>query len=743
MRSRILAAALVMAAVLGGPLSARADGVIIPRPDPQLPAPPLRSLSIKYHRVTVTIDGQIATTHVDQVFVNETGHDLEGEYIFPVPEDATISSFAMWVDGQRLEAQVLDRDQAREIYEEIVRQQQDPALLEYAGRDAFRARIYPIPAYGEKRVELEYSEVLASDSGLIRYAYPLNTEKFSARPLQDVSVAVRVKGSQDLKTIYSPSHEVDIQRISSREAQITYQDENVTPSTDFVLYYSIGDVSVSVDALSYREGTEDGYFLLLLSPGLVANDIEPLAKDVFFVLDTSGSMRGVKLEQAKRAAKYVLSHLNPEDRFSLITFSSTVSVFASSLQPVGERDKAVDRINRLQANGGTNIDGALRKALEQTEEGRPQIIVFLTDGLATEGEVRTEWILEAIRDLAPANVRLFCFGVGHDVNTLLLDTMAQEQRGTSAYVQPGEDIERVVSSFYNKISLPVLTDVDIDFGDIEVLDVYPYPLPDVFAGGQMIVAGRYREGGSTDLTLTGDRGGEVFRQVCEDVVFSNEGGEAFVARLWATRKVGHLLTQIRLNGPEEELVDEIVALSVRFGIVTPYTSFLVDETEDALSSEGRQALADRELDALTPPAGNAPGFGAGGAAPMPTAASVTGRAAVEKSVAEEALRSAAVAGEPETEQVRHVGGKAFVMRDGVWYDTSLDSDSMAPERVVFGGDRYFDLLERNPDMGSYLALGTRVVIVWEGEVYEIYPDEDTATIPTTELATDRHWRWPV
>ncbi len=742
MKRAFLAVAVAMVIALGVPLSVYADGIIVPRPDPGLPMPPLRSLTIKYHRVTVTIEGQIATTHVDQVFLNETGHDLEGEYIFPVPESAAISSFAMWVDGQRLEAQVLDRDEAREIYEDIVRQQRDPALLEYAGRDAFRARIYPIPAYGEKRVELEYSEVLTSDTGLVRYVYPLNTEKFSARPLEDVSVEIHLMADEEIKTIYSPSHAISIRRLSEKEAEITYREENVTPATDLTLYYSLGDEPVAVDLLSYREGTEDGYFLLLVSPGVVSEEIAPVPKDVYFVLDTSGSMRGEKLEQAKRAAKYVLGDLYPDDRFSLVTFSSTVSSFASRPQPLTEREGAIDYINRLRAGGGTNIYGALSEALGQTEDGRPQVVVFLTDGLATEGEIRTDAILERVGDLASDNVRLFCFGVGYDVNTFLLDTMAQDQRGTSLYVQPGEDIERAVSLFFDKISLPVLTDVALDWGDMDVLDIYPYPLPDIFAGEQMVVAGRYVKDGMTDLALTGDRGGEAFRQVYEGVSLQDEGGEAFVVRLWATRAVGHLLTQIRLNGPDEELIDEIISLSVRYGIVTPYTSFLVDETEDALSSEGREALADREMYAQIPQPNNGVGGAASGAAPMPTAAPMTGRGAVEKSVAEEALRSADVAQEPEAEQVRHVGTKTFVRRDGIWYDTLYDSDSMALERVPFGSGRYFDLAVEYPELARYLSLGTHLVIVWEGKAYEVSPD-DAAIAPVSDRLQEWHWRWPL
>ena len=308
---------LFLSLCLGQALPARADGVIIPilppRPPhpPHPPAPPPRALAIKYHHVTVSIDDQVATTHVDQVFLNESPYDLEGDYIFPLPDGATISRFAMWVDGRPLEAQVLDRDEARRIYEEIVRERRDPALLEYADRGAFRARIYPIPAWGEKRVELEYSEVLPADAGLVRYVYPLSTEKFSSRPLDEVRVTVHLTASQEIRALYSPSHPITEERRGDREAEVVYRETRVTPSKDFVLYYSVGDGEPSANLMTYRDAGEDGFFLLLVAPGRQAAAEEVVPRDVIFVLDTSGSMRGTKIEQAKAAARSTLATSAP------------------------------------------------------------------------------------------------------------------------------------------------------------------------------------------------------------------------------------------------------------------------------------------------------------------------------------------------------------------------------------------------------------------------------------------------
>ncbi|MFH1084771.1 MAG: VIT domain-containing protein, partial [Chloroflexota bacterium] len=709
-----------------------ADGIIIPMPPPGRPPVELRSLTIKYHRVTVTIRDQVATTHVDQVFVNDLGYEIEGEYIFPIPEGASISQFAMWVDGKRLEAQVLERDQAREIYERIVRERRDPALLEYVGRNAFRARIYPIPARGEKRVELEYTEVLPLDGGLVKYLYPLNTEKFSARPLEVASVAVTIETRTALKAIYSPSHEISVAREGDHRARVGYEETQVTPDRDFALYYTVADDALGVNVLSYKEAGEDGYFLMLAAPRVVVGAQEIVARDLFLVLDVSGSMRGDKLAQAKRAAKYVLDNLQADDRFNIVAFSTGTRHYASAPRPASERAQAIRFVNDLQASGGTNINRALEETLTQATGERPQVILFLTDGLPTEGERRELKIVERVAELAAANkggdLSLFAFGVGYDVNTLLLDRLAQDNHGTAIYVRPTEDIERAVTSFYEKISTPVLTKLKLDWGKARVDDVYPYPLPDLFAGGQLVVVGRYRAAVETTITLTGVTNGRAQAFKFDEVRLRAQGGADFIPRLWATRKIGYLLTQIQLHGAQRELIDEVIALSVRHGIVTPYTSFLVDETEDALSAQGREKLAARELAAA--PA--APGRGGGGSGPT-EAPAVSGERVVEKSIEQRALREADVAAAPQTEQVRTVGARTFVLRAGVWTDTTYDP-KLKPERIAFGSARYFELLAKHPEWGRYLALGPDVLLMWEGRAYEVVPG-GAEIVPTSPTPT--------
>ncbi len=364
---------------------ARADGIIIPEP-PWLPGPAPEPvwLTIRYHRVTVTIDHQVATTRVDQVFLNEHDWEAEGTYIFPLPPGATVGRFVMWVDGEPIEAEVLPADKARAIYEEIVRSRRDPALLEYVGRDVVQARIFPIPPGGERRVQLEYTQVLPLEGGMVRYVYPLNTERFSARPLQEVSIRVDIRSPVPLKAVYSPTHQdqVYIDRDDYR-ATVSYEETNVRPDRDFQLVYTVGQEEVGMSLLSYRQPPDDGFFLLLVAPPLRAERVQP--KDVLLVLDVSGSMEGEKLEQAKGALEYVLDHLNPGDRFNVIAFSTGVRSYARGLQPPSEARGAREWGRGRRATGGTDIRSALLEALAQVDRERPTVPIFLTDGPPTRG----------------------------------------------------------------------------------------------------------------------------------------------------------------------------------------------------------------------------------------------------------------------------------------------------------------------------------------------------------------------
>jgi Ca-activated chloride channel family protein len=705
--------------VMAIPHPALADGIIIPPPPicdpgpcPPPPMPPMRQLVVRYHHVQVTIEDQVAVTHVDQVFYNPNDWAIEGTYMFPLPQGAVVTSFTLWVDGEPVEGKVLDATQARQAYEEIVRSLRDPALLEYAGTGAVQAKIFPISPGGERRVELEYTQALTADNGLVTYTYPLNTEKFSAQPLESVSVTVDIKTSMPIRAVYSPTHDVAVSRDGDFRATVGYEASQVTPDSDFSVLYSTGE-NEAFHLLSYRnlfDPTDpDGYFLLLLAAKPEASQ-ETLAKDVILVLDRSGSMEGAKFEQAQAALEYILKHLNPEDRFNIIVFGTALEEYASQLRPASETSAAQDWVSRQSARGSTNINHALLTAASYADPERPTYVIFLTDGLPTVGEVDSAKILANFKEAAPENLRLFAFGVGYDVDTYLLDSLAQEHHGTTTYVLPDQRLDETISAFYEKVSTPVLTDLKLDFGSLEVYDLFPEPLPDLFRGSQIIVAGRYRKGGDFDVTLTGEVNGEQqsFHFPQQSFTVDSRGGSgplAAIPRLWATRKIGYLLNQIRLIGPDKETIDQIVRLSIRFGIVTPYTSYLVTE-DKALGAEARQRIVQEQYSQLLNQA-PAPASGQEAVRKSADEASMAGAESIQVQPAEAAGR------------VKAVGPRTFLFTEDKWVDTGFDPQSMQPVKVAFLSDDYFRLLEVYPDLAAAFALGPKVIALADGVAYEV------------------------
>jgi len=657
-----------------------ADGIIIPFPRPDIPGPPLRWLTIVYHHVTVTIQDGVATTRVDQAFRNDGRFAVEGTYVFPLPPGAVIQKFVLWVNGEPVVGDVLPADEAREIYLTYLREARDPALLEYIGQGAFRARIFPIEPGETRQIALEYVELLSPEGGLVRYRYPLAPERFSAKPLEEVSVEVVVKASRPVGSVYSPTHTVTVSREAPTSARALYVDKDVLPDRDFILYYSLTGEGVGLDFLAYKPDDEDGFFLVLVTPPAV-RDLAPLPKDLVLVIDRSGSMEGEKMVQARDAAAFILGRLSPDDRFGVIAFDHEILDLTSGLVPASAANvsAALLKVRRLTARGMTDIHGSLVRAMGWMEPAdRPQYVLFVTDGLPTQGKTATNTI---VRDVAAANTsrsRLFAFGVGYDVNTQLLDLLAENNRGSTTYVVPGESLEVALSSFYTKIAEPALTDLALQVDGVEVSDLYPVQLPDLFYGSQLAVFGRYTGSGPATFVLTGKRGSENV-VLTYDVEFPAAATEASsLPRLWAARKIGHLLNHIRLKEKtEDELKPIIIELATKYGIATPYTSFLVREEERTAVYMDPRAMA------------------------VPTGPAGVGAAQATKSLAEAEVAQQA-------DYVREVGGRVFLFLDGVWKESTYEKDTPTVE-LVYLSDAYFDLLATFPEIGPILALGEKVV----------------------------------
>ncbi len=711
-----------------------ADGIIII--DPPIDPPPDWQpwLTIRYHRVTVTIEDQVAITKVDQVFRNDGKVAAEGTYVFPLPPGAVVHSFVMWVDGKPVEGEILLADKARDIYESYVRRQRDPALLEYVGRDAVRARIFPIPVGEERHIQLEYTQVLPVTDDMMAYRYPLNTERFSALPLEQVSISVSLTSKTPLRAIYSPSHqnEIVITREGTHRATISYEANHVLPDRDFELYVGTSSEDIGINLFTYQTGDEDGFFLLMLTPALAGEMQRILPKDILLVLDTSGSMDGEKLEQAQDALAYILRHLNPEDRFNVIAFSSGVRPYATTLQASQEAGAAIDWVYRLEALGGTNIYLALSEALAQAHVERPTAIIFLTDGLATEGIVDDQTLLSTLAQEAPASVRIFPFGVGYDINTLFLDQLAQEHKGIPAYVKPEERIDENVAAFYARIQSPVLTNASLDFGAVQTYDVYPTPLPDLYAGTQLIVTGRYAGTGLQQITLTGEVEGQRTTYLYEGN-FQTDKSKDFVPRLWAARKIGYLLTQIRLHGEDTEWISAVVSLSLRYGIITPYTSFLVEEPANTLTTEGREGAAEEFAESLQAAPMEPSGERAVEDAEMRKG---LGNAEAPPAAAEMLPSSTGDGTEEELNSVRYVGVKTFLCQNNVCTDTTYIPDQMTPQEVPFMSEVYWELTEKQPELVIYFAVGEETFFVADdGRAYHFRLGAETEVVSRPEISS--------
>ena len=680
-----------------------ADGMMIGYV-PSKPSVP-KPLPIKYHRVQVAIDNQVASTSIDQVFKNDSDIDLEGTYIFPLPETASITEFAMYMDGKKITGEILDKDKARQQYEDIVRKMKDPALLEYVGRNMFKARVYPIPKHGEKRIELKYQETLKYDAGVCNYVYPLNTEKFSPIPLEEVAISVKIKSKIAIKNLYSPSHKIDA-KIEGLNASCGYEEKNVRPDKDFVLYYTVSDQEMGLNLLCYRKPKENGYFLMLLSPGQLEG--QAINKDIIFVLDTSGSMKGPKLWQAKEALRFCVNSLGKGDKFNVIGFATNISSYRNGLVDVDDKNVkgATEFISRLSATGGTDIDTALLQALKMfTDMKRPRMVVFLTDGEPTTGVIEPESIIKDLSAANKAKTRIFVFGVGLDVNSHLLDRIAEDERGISQYVLPDENIEVAVSSFYKKISEPLISDINIDFGNIVTSDRYPIMLPDIFSGSQLVLLGRYDGDGPTAITLTGYVSGKEEKFVYEDTFLKEGTSNDFIPRIWATRKIGYLMSQIRLKGENRELKDEVVSLSKEYGIMTPYTSFLVLNKEADSSRWGiEESMASHVMDR-----------GASYKAGMEQS---LGKNAIERSKDIIEMKSSSTETKPSLSTVKYVGDKTFYLKDKVWMDSEY-KDEMKPREIKYLSEEYFALLKQKTGLGKYFAIGNKIIVVFEGECYKV------------------------
>jgi Ca-activated chloride channel family protein len=598
-------------------IACQGQGVLVPNDDAwrmprHWPVRPENAYRIRELTVDSSIKEQIAMTQVTQVFENTCSRQIEASFVFPIPYDGAVSQMTFLVDGKEYAAKLLAADEARRIYEGYVRHNQDPALLEWVGQGMFKTSVFPIPAGATRTVTLKYSQLLRKQGRLTDYLFPLAAARYTCKPLEKLSLRISIQSKEKISNIYSPTHLVDIKRDDEFNAVVTHASTSTVPSTDFRLIFDTMKEKLGVSVLSFwPKDVDAGYFIVLASPELKPSEGEPVKKTVLFVVDQSGSMSGPKIQQARDAAKFVLNNLRENDLFNLIGYDSEIHKMLPELQRFNAdtRQSSIGFINSINAGGMTNIEGALKTALEmiQTEEV-PSYIVFLTDGLPTVGETNELRIAQVALAANKHGARLISFGVGYDVNSRLLDRLSRENNGQSEYVRPDEDLEASVARLYSKIASPVLSKIQMQYNfeganpaDGKPVDrLYPANVTDMFAGGQIVIVGRYRQAGPMSIDISGMVNSKVEKfQFTAELASQTESTDMkFVAQLWASRRIGEIIDLIDLNGKNPELINELVELSKKWGIVTPYTSYLADDQADVRGLARREALNQQASDSL-------------------------------------------------------------------------------------------------------------------------------------------------
>jgi Ca-activated chloride channel family protein len=713
---------------------AYADGMMIPF------GADFGYIQVEYHHVKVTIQDTDARTRVDQRFLNPYNETIEMRYIFPLPPLTSIQDFRIQLDGQSVPVEKLSSLESEMFLRNAIIYQRDPSLLQFYGWEAYAVSL-SLPPSGNVTMVLEYNETLPAQGELFHYFYTLGTERYSVALLQDVSVEVDVFAEESVAAVYSPTHSIMTERIGPRHVRASFHQQNVLPIDNFELYFAITDGTLGAGLLTHadleREG--EGHFLFLLSPSSVMDTGVAMPKDIVFVFDRSGSMAGEKIEQAKRALQYILGKLGEGDRFAIVSFDDLIESPSDELQRVTDRSiqDARSYVSRLYDRGSTDIDSALRRGITLLDRApfRPdasRMIVFLTDGLPTAGVTEDRAILERVwQPNDGLDASLHVFGVGYDVNTHLLDDLASQNHGTVTYVQPGESLEGALTSFYGLIAHPLLTDLEIRFEGLKVNDVYPRQLPDLYFGSSIAVTGRYTSAKSDEVSirLSGQKTGQPTTQVFNFSV-DDEAENPFIPRLWATRRIGDLLDEVRVNGERDVLVDEIEALGLRYGIVTPYTIDIVQAQLSGVSSDAVMQLYRQDLD------------GDGVLDINKVSGEATIGARVQNLTYQQAMQSNQATGSNiinnGEKSVAQVGYYAldlelFVKR-GLGPNVLLDDDWLAGNAdhvILFGSDEYFELA-KDPSANQIMQAGPNVIFEYDGKVVAVQENASTRENETVE-----------
>jgi Ca-activated chloride channel family protein len=710
--------------------------------------PQTRAFALEHGRDPIVIDRiearveiveQAAVTTLEISVRNPSSCPAEAVLLLPVPEDAAVHSFLFEGPAREPTARLLPRDEARRTYDSIVAQIKDPALLEFAGWNLIRSSVFPVPANGTQRVRLAYDHVLPAERGRVDYILPRSESLALAVPW---SIRADIRSRSPISMVYSPSHELVTSLREPRRVSLHVHERRAGDPGAFRFSYLLEQGPLSASLIAYPDPSiGGGYFLLMAGlPATFDTRAPRVQREVTLVIDRSGSMAGAKMEQARAAALQVIEGLEPGEDFNIVDYSTQVALFAPQAVTKDRRTLRAAReyLANLRAIGGTNISDALVEALRpRPREGLLPIVLFLTDGLPTVGSTSELAIRGIVERGNPHARRIFTFGVGNDVNVPLLDRVADLTRATSTYVAPAEDVELAVGRVFARLSGPVLSDLEIETLDPRgilttraVRDLLPARLPDLFAGDQVVLLGRYARRDPLDFRLSGNLRGTARTFAFRFALDSASTRNAFVPRLWATRRIALLVDQVRQAGarfagpPAEigrslfadprfkEISDEILELSTRFGVLSEYTAFLATEGTDLGDWDGLRAACTSELD-------------------LKAVRTRSGAAAVNQGWNHNERKLSGTldykngywnANQQRVELagVQQVCDRAFFKRGPRWIDAGIvaRNSALAPARTIaFGTAEHAALLDRLIAEGrqGLLALGDEILIELEGE----------------------------
>jgi len=540
-------------------------------------------LEVQDHAVDVTINNGIAVTRVTQVFKNTENRTVEALYSFPVPKGASVANFSMWINGKEMVGEVLEKKRAREIYESYKRTRVDPGLLEQVDYKTFEMRIFPIGPQASQKVEITYYQELEVDADWAVYVYPLATSPrpgLAAETKGKFSFSLDAKSSVPIVKMESPSHAQDfvLTKVAPNYRQASMETTGGSLAKDFVIAFQMERPQTGFDLITSKESGADGYFCLTLTPG---QELEKGGQgmDYVFVLDISGSMADEgKLLISKDSLGAFLENLGAEDRFEVMAFNTQPHLAFRELKGVGEEALAAARtfLQTQEARGGTSLLPALSTAMKYAAPDRPLNVVILSDGLT---ENRDRAALAQAGSARPANARIFCIGVGNDVNRPMLEQIAKETGGLAAFVSRGDNLARQASAFRRKLTRPMATGLEFKLDGVGVYDLTPAALPNLYHGSPVKLYGRYKQGGEGIVRFRASVNGVEWKaEVPLDFpAASLENPE--VDRMWAMQRVDELLKQADAKGSRDGVSAEVIRLGEGHSIVTEFTSFIVLEND--------------------------------------------------------------------------------------------------------------------------------------------------------------------